>query len=257
MKHHRTHHPRYPITLRERLYALFLGPFAVVALLALLFNFLPHQGVEGGALTFSGILLATLYTLARIGAAYALAVVVAIPIALLIEKNRTFESVLLPLFDVLESIPNLAILPVLVVVFGEFGFLNGAAITILFLNMVWSIVFALVGGLQIIPRDVIYAARIFGLSGFSLCAPTRLARDISAIRHRLHPRGGLGVEHHHRRRGAARLHSGRLLERKIFLASAACSFPLPRSGQTRPLPRDFRHDDSRHRALQLLRVADD
>jgi len=52
-------------------------------------------------------------------------------------------------------------------VFGQYGFLDGAAITILFLNMVWNIVFALVGGLQIIPRDVKDAAHIFGLHGAS------------------------------------------------------------------------------------------
>ncbi|HWP61793.1 MAG TPA: ABC transporter permease subunit, partial [Candidatus Paceibacterota bacterium] len=131
-----------------------------------LFLIVPHPSAAS-ALTFSTVLLATGSTMLRIGAAYVLAVVVAIPVALLIERNRAFETVLLPLFDVLESIPNLAVLPVLVLVFGQYGFLDGAAITILFLNMVWNIVFALVGGLQIIPRDVKDAAHIFGLHGAS------------------------------------------------------------------------------------------
>jgi NitT/TauT family transport system permease protein len=157
----------YPGTLEERLYVLIAGPLLVVALLAFLFKLIGHPPVVS-ALSVPQLLLAVYFTLARLGLAYALAVVCAIPIALLIEYNRTFETILLPISDVLESIPNLAILPALVVIFGKFGFLDGAAITILFLNMVWSLVFAIVGGLQVIPKDVVFAARVFGLSGFSL-----------------------------------------------------------------------------------------
>lgn len=166
-RHYAPHHARYPVSLRERLYAFVIGPFAVIAVLFFLFRIVPHAPTAASVLSLPTLLLATLYTLARLAIAYVLAVVVAVPVALLIERNRAFETVLLPLFDVLESVPNLALLPFLVVLFGAFGFLEGAAIVILFLNMVWSIVFALVGGLQIIPRDVVYAARIFGLSGFS------------------------------------------------------------------------------------------
>jgi NitT/TauT family transport system permease protein len=32
--------------------------------------------------------------------------------------------------------------------------------------MLWSIVFTLVGGIKIIPKDIIYAGHIFGLKGF-------------------------------------------------------------------------------------------
>jgi NitT/TauT family transport system permease protein len=167
MKRHHAYAMRYPVSLSERIYTFVIGPFVVVAVLFVLFKFVPHAPVAGSVPTIATILLATGYTLVRLAVAYVFAVIVAIPIALLIERNRTFETILLPLFDVLESIPNLAVLPALVVLFGQFGFLDGAAITILFLNMVWNIVFAVVGGLQIIPRDVVYAARIFGLSGFS------------------------------------------------------------------------------------------
>ena len=164
---HRKRIGHYPVSLEERLYVFIVGPIFVLAALAFLFKLIGHPPVVG-SLSWQAMLLAVFFTLMRLALAYAIAVVVAVPIALLIEYNRTFETLLLPVFDVLESIPNLAILPALVVIFGGLGFLDGAAITILFLNMVWSIVFALVGGLQVIPRDVVYAARVFGLSGFSL-----------------------------------------------------------------------------------------
>ena len=158
---------RNPKTMGERLYALVWGPFVVVGLMVLFVVIHPPQ-VNAVNVTIPLLLLACLYTLTRIAIAYALAVVVAVPLALLVEKSRAVESVLLPVFDVFESIPNLAVLPLLVVVFMQFNFLSGATIVILFLNMVWSIVFALVSGLKIIPRDAYFAARVFGLSGLSL-----------------------------------------------------------------------------------------
>jgi NitT/TauT family transport system permease protein len=167
MKRPRLRPGHYPISFEERLYVLVVAPLFVIGALAFLFKLIGHPPVVT-SLSWPNLLLAVFFTSMRLGLAYAIAVVVAIPIALLIEYNRTFETVLMPIFDVLESIPNLAILPALVVIFAGFGFLDGAAITILFLNMVWSIVFALVGGLQVIPREVIFAARVFGLSGFSL-----------------------------------------------------------------------------------------
>jgi NitT/TauT family transport system permease protein len=157
---------RYPVTMRERIYTIFIGPLIVVALIALFVSFRP-AGPTGYDISLQTILVATISTLLRIGVAYALAVVVAVPLALLAERSQHVETLLLPVYDVFESIPNLAVLPVLVVFFLQFNFLDGAAVTILFLNMLWSIVFALVGGLKVIPKDVKAAARIFGLRNFS------------------------------------------------------------------------------------------
>jgi NitT/TauT family transport system permease protein len=110
---------------------------------------------------------ATLATLERLLIAYGLAVVVAVPLALLVTAGPFFETIFLPLFDILESIPILAFFPVLILVFIRYDFLNGAAVFILFLAMLWNLVFTLVGGLKIIPTDVKNAARVFKVNGFS------------------------------------------------------------------------------------------
>ena len=164
--HHARRFFRYPVSLRERLYAIVVGPLLVVALVAVFVSLHPPSAA-GAGITLGTVAAASFATLARIALAYALAVVVAIPLALLAERSQAVESLLLPVYDVLESVPNLAVLPVLVVFFLQFDFLDGAAVTILFLNMLWSIVFALVGGLKVIPKDVKFAAHIFGLRGFS------------------------------------------------------------------------------------------
>lgn len=156
----------YPVSMRERLYTIVLGPLAVVALMSLAVSLYPYLAPTGQAVSAATMMLATFATLGRIALAYILAVIVAVPLALLTVQNRTLESLLLPVFDVLESVPILAIFPVVILLFIQFNFLNGAAIFILFLNMLWNIVFALIGGLKIIPKDITYAARVFGVTGF-------------------------------------------------------------------------------------------
>jgi NitT/TauT family transport system permease protein len=112
------------------------------------------------------IVSALSFTFIRLIVAYTLALFVAIPLALLAHKNATMEKILLPLFDIVQSIPVLAFFPVLVLFFIKFNFLDGAAICILFLAMLWNIVFSLVGGLKVIPSDIGEASQVFGVTGF-------------------------------------------------------------------------------------------
>lgn len=153
--------------LRVRLAMLLGAPLIVVALAAVALTFAEIAPANMNALTFGYLFAAGGYTLVRLLLAYVLAVAVGIPLAILATRNTTLESLLLPLFDVLDSVPILAFFPVVILVFIKLGFLEGAAIFILFLNILWNIVFTLVGGLKLIPRDITYAARIFGLRGFS------------------------------------------------------------------------------------------
>lgn len=145
-----------------------LGPLAVVVLMYLAVAFYPLLAPpSGAAMPLSSIVIAALYTCARLAIAYVLAVAVAVPLAILVTSNAALEAFFLPVFDVLESIPILALFPVIIMLFIQFNFLNGAAIFILFLSMLWNIVFTLVGGLKMIPKDIVYAARVFGVRGLS------------------------------------------------------------------------------------------
>jgi NitT/TauT family transport system permease protein len=96
-----------------------------------------------------------------------LAILIGIALALLVTLNRKAEAIFLPLFDILESVPVLAFFPVLIIFFIKLNYLNGAAIFIIFLAMLWNIVFTVVGGLKIIPREFKEAATIFGVRGWS------------------------------------------------------------------------------------------
>lgn len=168
---HSAHHHfvlSYPVSFPQRLYTLILGPLAIVALIYLIARFFPFIAAPSGQpISFQLILVAALETSTRLAIAYILAVVCAIPLAILATYNSTAEAILLPVFDILESVPILALFPVIIMLFINFNFLNGAAIFILFLSMLWNIVFTLVGGLKIIPKDIVSAAQIFGIKGFA------------------------------------------------------------------------------------------
>lgn len=156
----------YPLTVGERVYSIFIGPLLVMIGLFVFIKFLPGTSGNFNAVSFGHLLISTVYTLSRLCIAYIFALILAIPLALLATENSTAEKVLLPTFDILESIPVLAFFPILIIFFISIGFPNGAAIFILFLSMLWNIVFTVVGGLKIIPRDIKYAATVFKIKGF-------------------------------------------------------------------------------------------
>lgn len=164
-----THFLTYPITMRERIWTILVGPLIILLLVFGLLRLFPFLAAHepGEAVSYDTIIVATFATMARLAVAYVLAVAAAVPLALAVTSSRTVEAVLLPLFDVLESVPILALFPVIIMVFVQFNSLNGAAICIIFLTMVWNIVFTVVGGLKVIPQDILYAAEVFGVRGLS------------------------------------------------------------------------------------------
>lgn len=166
--HHYHHHFgfSYPVSLTQKLYTLLWGPLLVVLLVAIVARYFsvvyPTQTIS-----FSTLILATGATLIRLFIAYIFALIIALLAALLIMLGPRLEMVLLPFFDILESIPILAFFPVIILVFIRFNFLNGAAIAIIFLDMVWNLLFTIIGGLKIIPQDIIDTAKVFKIKGWA------------------------------------------------------------------------------------------
>ncbi|HZS43055.1 MAG TPA: ABC transporter permease subunit [Candidatus Paceibacterota bacterium] len=171
--HHRHLIISYPLSLSQRLYTLLWGPLLFIFILFIALRLFSNTPLFSHIIpTLSGpdslffLFRALLLTLGRLFIAYVLALICAIPLALLCTSNRRAESIFLPIFDILESVPALAFFPILIIFFVRFNFLNGAAIFILFLSMLWNLVFTLVGGLKIIPQDIKGVAKVFGLRGW-------------------------------------------------------------------------------------------
>lgn len=105
-----------------------------------------------------------LVSLERTTVAYALAMVIAVAVALALTAHPLVEALFLPLLDVLQSFPTFALFPVLVsaLLFSP----ETIIVTVLSLEMIWPILFAVVGGVKNRRQDLEEAATIFGARGF-------------------------------------------------------------------------------------------
>lgn len=97
----------------------------------------------------------------RIFAAYIISLVIATVLSLLLGRGKT-GSFLLPLFDVLQSFPSFALLPIFTL---WFGIGNTTAIFFLVITMVWPILFSTISSLNMVKKDLEEAAFIFGARG--------------------------------------------------------------------------------------------
>ena len=166
-QHYYSHHGRHkhPTTLWHRMATGLVLPLLLVLVASTVVTgalTVPHEY----ALRAGTLLLALGFTLLRLLVAYALCLLIGIPLGFLAESDHRVESVLLPIYDVLESIPVLAFFPIIIIFFVSSGWLQGAALFILFFSMVWNIIFSTIGGLKVIPRNVRAAGKVFGLTAW-------------------------------------------------------------------------------------------
>ena len=113
--------------------------------------------------------LYALYSLVRILVAYGLSLIFALVYGYAAAKSKRAEMILIPLLDILQSIPVLSFLPAvmlaMVSVFPsrQLGVELGSIILI-FTGQVWNIAFSFYSSLKTIPRDLREAAIIYRFS---------------------------------------------------------------------------------------------
>lgn len=110
-------------------------------------------------------------TVLRMAAAMALSLVFTLTYATLAAKNRRAEKVMIPLLDVLQSVPILGFLSITVLGFIRLfpGSLLGpeaAAIFAIFTSQAWNMAFSFYHSLRVIPRELYQVAAVFQLSGW-------------------------------------------------------------------------------------------
>ena len=112
-----------------------------------------------------------LRTLLRMFAALAASLVFAALFAVLAAKYRAAEAVLVPLLDILQSIPILGFLSITVTGFialfpGSLVGVECAAIFAIFTSQAWNMAFSLYQSLRNVPVELVEASRVFQLSGW-------------------------------------------------------------------------------------------
>lgn len=131
----------------------------------------PHPEVGSISLAFWRLPLYALYSWLRMAAAYLISLLFTFVYAYAAAYNKRAEKILLPLLDILQSIPVLSFLPVVLLAFialfpGSRIGVNLASIVLIFTGQVWNMVFALYHGLITIPRDLKESALSLNLSAW-------------------------------------------------------------------------------------------
>lgn len=117
-------------------------------------------------LSLSALPLYTLYSLARGFTAFLISFAFTLVYGWLAARNRAAEQVLVPLLDILQSIPVLGFMPGLVLALvalfpnSNFG-LEAAAVLMIFTGQVWNLTFSFYHSLRNLPPELEEAARLF------------------------------------------------------------------------------------------------
>ncbi len=105
----------------------------------------------------------------RMAAALAASMLFTLVYATLAAKVKPLERILVPILDILQSIPILGFLSITVTGFialfpGNLLGVECAAIFAIFTSQAWNMTFSLYGSLQTVPNDLIEASKMFHLS---------------------------------------------------------------------------------------------
>src|SRR5579863_5012983 len=112
-----------------------------------------------------------LRTVLRMAAALIASLVFSLAYAALAAKSRTAEKILIPVLDILQSVPILGFLSITVTGFialfpGRLLGVECAAIFAIFTSQAWNMTFSLYQSLRTVPIELIEAARMYHLSAW-------------------------------------------------------------------------------------------
>ncbi len=113
------------------------------------------------------------YSFLRMLAAYGLSLAFALSYGYYAATHRTGERVMIPILDILQSIPILGFFPVALIVFasltpGSWPGVNLASVVLIFTSMAWNMVFGVYESLKTLPADLKEAAETFQARGLLL-----------------------------------------------------------------------------------------
>lgn len=123
------------------------------------------------SLSIVSLIKYSFYSLSRALVAFAMSFVFTILYGYFMYKNKTAEKLLLPILDILQSIPVLGFLPAVVLALialfpnSNIG-LELASIIMIFTGQVWNMVFGFYGTLNSIPKEFIEVSSVYKLNWF-------------------------------------------------------------------------------------------
>jgi NitT/TauT family transport system permease protein len=111
---------------------------------------------------------ALIFSFLRLLAAYALALAWTLPLAVWIGRNERMAKRVMPVIEVIASIPATAFFPLIVLfILRRGGDMNFASILLVTTGMQWYLLFNLIAGVRAIPEDLRQIADSLGLHGWT------------------------------------------------------------------------------------------
>ena len=150
---------------------------AIYAALPLLFGL---YATARGGISLGGVVgflpaasVDVVYSFLRMVAAYALSLGFALAYGYYAATRRTGERVMIPVLDILQSVPILGFFPFAVAILaaatpGSFVGPNFASVFLIFTSMAWNMVFGVYESLKTLPSELREAAETFRLRGLLL-----------------------------------------------------------------------------------------
>ncbi|MGC9010261.1 MAG: ABC transporter permease subunit [Sulfolobales archaeon] len=103
------------------------------------------------------LLLADLLSTLRMFIAYIISLIIALNLGISMARNRYLESLLLPILDILQSIPILGFFPIALVVFINLFPIIGVEIAVIFLlitSLIWNMVFGIYSAVKSLDPSI-------------------------------------------------------------------------------------------------------
>lgn len=122
-------------------------------------------------LSYSNLPLYAWFSILRQFAAFGISLIFSILYGYIASHSKKAESIMIPLLDVMQSIPLLSFLPIFVIslinIFpNERVGLEMASILLIFTSQVWNMAFSVYGSMKAIPRDFKEVTEVFNFNKF-------------------------------------------------------------------------------------------
>jgi NitT/TauT family transport system permease protein len=172
------------ITRQGPVLAIFVAIFAVWEFSVWLFNVpdfvlpSPSMIVDKMIVTWQLLLVNALVTAQEIALGFGLSIVLGIPLAIAVVYSRIFERVAFPFMVSLQTIPKVALAPILVMWLG-YGILP--KIMVAFLISFFPIVISAVVGMRATEKEMIYLVQSMGASELTTFLKIRLPKALPSI----------------------------------------------------------------------------
>ncbi len=131
------------------------------------------------------ILNHTFSSLLRLSVAFAIALFWTASVAIFLAKNKNAMRILMPLFDIGQSIPAVSLFPILVILVvqtigGRLG-LEVASVLLVLTGMQWYLLFNLIRAVQNIPEDILDLSKLLKLDRWQALAHVAVPTILPAV----------------------------------------------------------------------------